>query len=196
MKVYDCSDRDIRTAVLKRMRDRYAEDGDTLVVEELGLAHGKSRIDIAVIGKDIYGLEIKSDRDTLARLPSQMRIYGSSLQRLSIVCSEKYLVQVESMVPDWVGLHLVEGASREEITITTLRRANLNPKIEPVMIAHLLWKQEAVKLLLRKKPGKSLTRKRRIDLYRLLTQHYSCTELVREIGLFMKDRDEWRDRLI
>jgi len=51
----------------KKLR-RHHVDPDTLVVDELGLKHGKCRADIAVINGHLMGYEIKSDDDSLRRL--------------------------------------------------------------------------------------------------------------------------------
>lgn len=55
---------------------------------------------MAVISSDIQGFEIKSDRDTLVRLPSQLEIYSKTPQRLTIVCSKRYIERVLSLIPD------------------------------------------------------------------------------------------------
>jgi hypothetical protein len=55
------------------------------IIEELGVVHGKSRIDIAVINGLMHGYEIKSDKDTLQRLPEQMNMYNSVFNKVTLV---------------------------------------------------------------------------------------------------------------
>lgn len=196
MKSFLCGDFEIRTALLRRKRIEYGKKNDVIVVEELGLAHAKSRIDIAVINSDIHGYEIKSDRDTLVRLPSQLEIYRRSLQRLTIVCSERYTTQVMSMVPDWVGLIKVKVGPRDGTYLESIRKARTNPNVEIKMVAHLLWRNEAVSLLSNKIPEKFLVGKRRYDLYQLVEECYTCSDLVNEIRRFMQTRVERQDRLV
>ena len=196
MNNFACGDAQIREALLRRKKTEYARNKDVIVVEELGLAHAKSRIDIAVINGDIHGYEIKSDRDTLARLPNQLDIYRKTLQRLTIVCSNRYIEQVEFMVPEWVGLIEVHTGPRGGISLCNFRRAKSNPDIDIKMVAHLLWRNEAVRLLSRYMPEKSLARKRRADLYQLIAERYSSKDLVCEIRRFMAIRVEWKDRLV
>lgn len=52
-----------------------ARHAERLVVEELGLFHGASRVDLAVVGRSLHGYEIKSDRDSLDRLEQQAADY-------------------------------------------------------------------------------------------------------------------------
>ena len=196
MNNFACGDAQIRDALLRRKKTEYARNKDVIVVEELGLAHAKSRIDIAVINGDIHGYEIKSDRDTLARLPSQLEVYCKTLQRLTIVCSNRYIEQVKFMVPDWVGLIEVQTGPRGGIILCNLRRAKSNPDVDIIMVAHLLWRNEAVTLLSRHMPEKSLARKRRSDLYRLIEERYSSKDLVCEIRRFMAIRVDWKDRFV
>ena len=196
MNNFACGDAQIREALLRRKKIEYANNKDVIVVEELGLAHAKSRIDIAVINGDIHGYEIKSDRDTLARLPTQLEVYSKTLQRLTIVCSNRYIEQVKFMVPDWVGLIEVETGPRGGVSLCNRRRAKSNPAVDIKMVAHLLWRNEAVTLLSQDKSDKSLARKRRSDLYQLIEDRYSAKDLVREIRRFMAIRVEWKDRLV
>jgi hypothetical protein len=44
-----------------------------LVLDELGIDHGRQRADIAVINGRMTGYEIKSDRDTLAPLSNRAK---------------------------------------------------------------------------------------------------------------------------
>ena len=196
MNNFACCDAQIRQALLRRKKTEYARNKDVIVVEELGLAHAKSRIDVAVINGDIHGYEIKSDRDTLARLPSQLEIYYKTLQRLTIVCSNRYIEQVKFMVPDWVGLIEVKTGPRGGIGLYHRIRAKSNPDVDIKMVAHLLWRNEAVALLSGQMPEKFLARKRRSELYQLIEERYSSKALVCEIRKFMAMRVEWKDRIV
>src|SRR5690242_17854466 len=64
-------DRDVRKALKSKLLREHIADPRTLVLDELGLRHGACRVDIAVVNGSMHGYEIKSDSDTLERLPSQ-----------------------------------------------------------------------------------------------------------------------------
>src|SRR6266478_8085933 len=78
-------DADLRVAALQRLLAHAQQCADTLVLQELGLAHGASRVDIAVINGHIRGVEIKAEADSLDRLPRQVEAYGQVVDRKSVV---------------------------------------------------------------------------------------------------------------
>jgi hypothetical protein len=69
------TDSEIRTALHSKKLSRLRSSQEVLIVDELGLAHARSRVDIAVINGCLHGYEIKSAQDTLARLPAQIATY-------------------------------------------------------------------------------------------------------------------------
>lgn len=71
-------DRDVRQALHRKVLKEHHGDADTLVLDELGLRHGTCRVDIAVVNGYLHGYEIKSDSDTLERLPARSPLMGSS----------------------------------------------------------------------------------------------------------------------
>ena len=64
-------DIDVRTVLAAEVARRYKGDADTLIIHELGVCSGDARIDLAVVNGKLHGYEIKSDADTLKRLPAQ-----------------------------------------------------------------------------------------------------------------------------
>ena len=94
-------DADLRTAALGRLLAHAASAPDTLVVNELGLAHGASRVDIAVINGHIRGVEIKAEADSLERLPRQVEAYGRVVDRATLIADERHLPAALSLLPDW-----------------------------------------------------------------------------------------------
>ena len=73
----------IREALVRKRLRPFRQDMDLLVLQELGLAHARVRVDVAVLNGVLHGYEIKSDRDNLNRLESQLEIYQQALQKLT-----------------------------------------------------------------------------------------------------------------
>jgi hypothetical protein len=94
----------IRTALKSKLLSHYAKDPSTLIVDELGLRHGAARVDVAVINGVIHGFELKSDCDTLKRLPSQIKVYNSVLDRITLVVGNRHLKDSINLVPKWWGI--------------------------------------------------------------------------------------------
>ena len=92
------TDSEIRSALHRKRLRHQKSQPNTLVIDELGLAHARSRIDIAVINGYIHGYEIKSAQDNLDRLGSQLKVYRQTLQKLTIVTAPKHMPKILSEV--------------------------------------------------------------------------------------------------
>jgi hypothetical protein len=79
------NDRRVRTAILRRLSARFSKDPNTLILEEFGIGNGSARVDIAVVNGRIHGFELKSDNDTLDRLPHQVSAFSSVFDRVTLV---------------------------------------------------------------------------------------------------------------
>lgn len=166
---------------------------DILIVDELGLAHARSRIDLVVFNGHLHGYEIKSANDTLDRLARQLDVYCSALQKLTLVVAARHLNQASAMIPDWCGLIEVLKGPRGGMTLAPRRRARMNPSLDPFMLAHLLWRPEAQELLRRQGASTSEVDAPRKRLYRTLADRMSVGELAPAIKTAMASRTMWRD---
>ena len=140
-------DADVRYALHRKILAGHRRDPNTLVLDELCLARGDARVDIAVVNGKLHGYEIKSDADTLQRLPAQAEIYNSTLDLVTIVAGAKHVAKVEAMVPEWWCVKIVSSGPRGGVGFRDIRRGRMNPCIDPIAVAHLLWREEAVELL-------------------------------------------------
>lgn len=161
-------DIDIRTALHETKLQPFRVAPDTIVVNELGLSHSKARIDVAVINGCVHGYEIKSSLDTLERLPRQLELYGKCLEKLTLVCAPRHIARAEKIAPKWCGILKAEKGPRGAITFTTMQRAKSNTQIDPVQLAHLLWRPEAAALLSRFEPSRKMLNRPRKELYEAL----------------------------
>jgi hypothetical protein len=187
------NDPDIRAALFRQRLRRQKTHPNTLVINELGLAHAKSRIDVAVINGCIHGYEIKSAKDSLERLGSQIDIYRQTLQKLTIVAASKHLDSVISLAPDWCGIIEAEQGPRYGIRLNITRIARTNPEIEPVMMAHLLWRTEVIDILVQNGFQPKELRRPRKQLYEMLCEALTLREITTAIRTFMMQRQTWRD---
>jgi len=187
-------DTDIRIALHAKRLRRVKAQADTLVIDELGLAHAKTRVDVAVINGCIHGYEIKSAKDNLSRLATQIDIYRQTLQKLTIVAAPKHIVGIMGLAPEWCGVIAADQGPRGGIKFQVLRNAAANPEIDPVMMAHLLWRNEVIELLDQAGyPAKELRRPRK-QLYETLCEAMTLREITASIRAFMIQRRTWRDR--
>lgn len=138
------NDYHIRTSLKRELLARYLNDPDTLIIDELGLRHGAARIDLAVVNGLLHGYELKSDRDTLERLPDQARIYNSVFDRITLVLGYRHAYEAIKMVPDCWGIKIAEMGLRGGIRFISVRRALNNPLLDVLSVAKLLWRDEAI----------------------------------------------------
>ena len=187
------NDRDIRVVLKEELLHRYKNDENTLVFEEFGLRHGAARIDLVVVNDWIHGYEIKSDRDSLRRLPDQIRVYNSVMDRITIAVGYRYAYEVLRMVPEWWGVKLAENKSRSgTVSLSDARLPHNNPKVDLNEVVALLWRGEALAILEEMGAAKGVRSKSRTDIYRRLVEVSSPEYLRARIRQQLKSRKEWK----
>ena len=84
----------------------------TSLIHELKMPRPSARIDIAVINGSMIGFEIKSDVDSLSRLPQQVRAFSHFFDQMSLVTTDRHLQGARKCIPNWWGIivpRLIEG---------------------------------------------------------------------------------------
>ncbi len=135
-------DRDIRPALLRAVN---AEHPGATLFEEFPVCRN-GRADIAVVNESLWGYEIKSERDSLNRLPRQVEQYEAIFDFCIIVAGERHLKNVNRFIPSHWGIIAARGSSAAT-SIEPVRNPiqNKNRRMEDVI--QLLWKTEASKAL-------------------------------------------------
>lgn len=141
------NDGQIRCRLKEYLRTLYSKDPETVILDELGLRHGYSRIDLAVVNGSLHGFEIKSDRDTLRRLARQAETYNKVLDFVTLVTGQYHADRALSATPEWWGIQVAQGGSDEGIRLVEVRKPSQNPGLDKLAIVRLLWRDEAVSLL-------------------------------------------------
>ncbi len=161
--------------------------------EELGVQHGTARIDIAVINGVMHGYEIKSDRDTLERLPGQMNEFNAVFDKLTLVVGKRHLYDAINIVPDWWGIIVAKIDANHEIFFQTIREAEDNKDQVGVSIARLLWKEEALQILEEQNKAKGVRSKPREFIYQRLANVLDAETLKEKVrDALLVSREGWR----
>lgn len=137
----------IRKALLEQLSKEYAANPEYRVIPELGLWHGAARIDVAVVNGVLHGFEIKSDRDTLARLPEQREAYNSVFDQVTIVVGSRHFIEAFKMIPEWWGVQIAHVGKDGSVFFNQIRESRSNPMQDDISIARLLRRREALDLL-------------------------------------------------
>jgi len=136
------SDRDIRDRLKGDLR---SNRNNIKVINELDINGAVA--DIAVIDKDYFcGYEIKSDRDTLKRLPGQIQIYNYVFDKITIVVGKSKALKVSGIIPEFWGL-IVARNEDNGIILTEIREPKLNKNINKHWLAKKLWRSDIVDIL-------------------------------------------------
>lgn len=182
----------IRKALLVRLSHQYPNT-KYRIVPELGLWHGASRIDIAVVNGILHGFEIKSDRDTLSRLDVQMPAYNSVFDKVTLVVGRTHMVQAFQTIPSWWGLETVGVDGDDRVIFNEIREPNSNPSQDVISIVRLLWRNEALDLLERIGKADGVRSKPRDVVYQRLITALDIQVIKEHVWhVLQHSRESWR----
>ena len=166
-------DQDIRDKLLGDLR---SDINNLKVINELDLMN--ARADIAVIDNKYFsGYEIKSDRDSLKRLPMQIQIYGYVFDKITIVVDESKLRKVSKIIPTFWGIIVATRDVFGEIILTDVRMPRLNRKINKRWLSNKLWRSDIVRILKTKNLYKGRSGCYKGELLGILIDNTSLREL-------------------
>lgn len=135
-------DKDIREPLFEYLEENF---GKVRILEEKRT--GSARADVVMITPDfLYGIEIKSDADTYARLEKQVKNYDWYYDRNIIVVGTSHAAHVSEHVPEWWGIITVERIG-EELDFYVLRQPMDNPKVKDKRKITILWRTELNRVL-------------------------------------------------
>jgi len=167
-------------------------DKDTIVIEELGINHGKYRADIAVLNSRFIGYEIKSNKDSLTRLSEQIKAYNSIFDKVYIVIGHRHEKTIQKILPNWWGIIVIEENKSNDAEIKIIRDSLINNNVDPLSIAKLLWKNEVVEILKQNNIPKNIFREPKAILYEHLLNIVNINELKNFVKYFFSKRNDWR----
>jgi hypothetical protein len=191
MKNLLMNDAQIRMATKQALFAQHMGDPDTVIFEELGIQHGCSRIDLAVVNGELHGFEFKSDKDTLTRLPEQAESYGRVFDRVTLVVGERHLRHAVDIAPDWWGIR-VARMKFGRAQFADLKHAISNPSRDPASIVALLWREEALSFLEELGFAAGLRSKPRHAIYSRLVAELELDVLCKKVRSCLRQRTNWR----
>lgn len=183
-------DNDIRTPLIRKI-SKLNEGHDYRIIPEMAVCDGLSRVDIAVANGNLYGYEIKSDADTLDRLPLQQEYYNRTFDKVFIVVGEKYQPVIENYIPDWWGIYVACYDKHDRVIFKQVRRGRKNKDVCADSLLELLWREE-IEALLKTHGVKGLSGKNR-RILRQLALDMLPTSIIRDYTReTLKSRKDWR----
>lgn len=177
-------DSDIRTALARRVA-KQQRGREFLFVPEIDVWGGwPGRIDqVLITRRQIHGFEIKSDVDTLRRLPVQVQAYSPVLERATLVTTTRHLEAARSVIPRWWGILIASRGRDGSVRIAPLRAPRANPELDVFQVTTFVSRELIVKHI-------------RAQGVRGTSRHdvYSLRQLLVVGALLVMERPDWRHR--
>lgn len=186
------SDKLIRSVLRLHLNQKHQNHTHTRIIEEFDLKHGEARIDMAVINGSMHGYELKSDNDTLLRLPAQIKVYNSVLDKVTLVVGKRHLYEALYLVPEWWGITIAKINDQSKLNLFELREPKNNPQADKFAVVKLLWRMEALNLLHDVGLAKEYKNKTRIEIYKQLVLSFDENTLKDRVRYCLINRKGWR----
>lgn len=186
------NDSHIRLALRRKLYSQYSEDPATLIVDELSLNNGEVRADVAVINSLLRGYELKSDIDSLERLPHQVRGYNAVFDYVTLVVGYRHAYEAVKIIPEWWGLTLVEMTLKEHVRLIAARNARRNSKLDKMALARLLWREEAIAILDQSGMATGIRFKSKDAIYERIVENVDINVLRLWVCQQLRLRTNWR----
>jgi len=190
--MFSTNDSIIRSALKELLEALHATDNKVRIIEELGIQHGTTRVDIAVVNGILHGYEIKSDQDTLKRLPEQIDAFSAVFDKMTLVVGKTHLYEAINIVPDWWGIIIAKIDSNSLVTFNVIREGELNKEQDSVAVARLLWREEALAILIEQGEAKGFYSKTRGLIYKKLSMVFDQESLGKKVRETLFLRKDWR----
>ncbi|WP_405175596.1 sce7726 family protein [Paenibacillus sp. FSL H8-0261] len=187
------NDPEIRGVLYKKiaLQEEFISDPSTILVDELDVCTGSARIDVAVVNGKLHGYEIKSERDNLDRLPSQIEYYNRVFDTLTLVTTKSHISKAREIIPKWWGIDCVNNIG-QDIRIKTIRKPKDNHKVQLLDLTQLLWKDELLELLQSQGINKGVKSKTRYQLGVIVSDKVDREIVSTFVREKLKARTVWR----
>ncbi len=137
------ADNDIRPVLKAAILDA---DPAVALFDELPLLRGNGRADVAAVNGHLVGYEIKSDRDSLIRLPAQIAHYDQIFEQSVLVVAKKHLERARRILPKHWGIMVVDGTDAQ-LKVRSVRTPKPNKQWHADSVIRLMWKTEIAQFL-------------------------------------------------
>ena len=106
---------EIKSVLIDRLFAKNEVCSDAVLISEMVVDSWARRADVVLANGKLSAFEIKSDFDTLTRLPGQLESYRALFERVVVVITPRFLEKVEEIAPEGVGIWVVEGDGPDSI---------------------------------------------------------------------------------
>lgn len=107
----------LKAAIIDRLFDRAHIDDDAVLISEMTVANWSRRADVVLANGALWAFEVKSELDSLTRLPGQLDAFTAHFEKVCVVCAPRFEIGARALLPEGVGLWVAEddGSLRERV---------------------------------------------------------------------------------
>ncbi len=163
-----------------------------LVIDEFVVGE-RGRIDIAVIGDHLAGYELKSDLDTLSRLPRQMDVFGDVFHFCTLVVTSRHLPRARQILRRGWGLAVVDRGVDDTLQYRQIRQAKAIKTVRKLSLVELLWRDETLRALDALGLADGYRTKAKHILWERLATSVELDDLRNIVTAALTARQGWRD---
>jgi hypothetical protein len=164
------------TAIRRALREylTVARPTRERILEEFWIPISHERVDVVHVNGLLRAYEIKSERDSLMRLPRQVAAFSRVFDEATAVIDRKHVDEVIQLVPAWWGL-IEANPDNAHSRLQPLRTARWNPDTDAELQLRLLWKSELLAIV--QTWECAATKMGRENMRKLILSRLSATEI-------------------
>jgi hypothetical protein len=110
------------------------------VIDEFWIPISHERADLVFIQEGLHAFEIKTVRDSLARLSRQVQAYTRVFDTCTAVVAPRHAGEVCRVVPEWWGVWTIP--EKQGVPFCKIRESKYNEFVDPETLVRLLWREE------------------------------------------------------
>lgn len=187
-------DSEMRAAVSQHIEAR-VRDREYLLVPEVDVRWSvPGRLDAMMIADRITGFELKSEADSLARLPRQIHTYGAVAERAVLVVAPRHLQAGLAAAPAWWSVWAaIDGI--DGVKLRQVQRGKLNPGINLLAVLSFL-PRETILAELQRRGRRELSGLRIDELRAEMYRSVPRAQLLNVARTHMLARKDWHRRAL
>ncbi|UVN46216.1 sce7726 family protein [Pseudomonas mosselii] len=139
------SEKEIKILLIDWLFDKKMVD-DAVIINEMVVANWSRRADIAVANGRLYGFEIKSQFDSLKRLPGQLESFQEHFDKVVVVAAPKFISSIERDYPESIGI-LEVSLSSGRPRLRQVRAGRIKEVKDIARLTSLITKSELERFL-------------------------------------------------
>lgn len=187
MKNRGLRDPELRKPLQKWLERKFLGHDDTEILHELRMPRPSGRVDIAIINGRLSGFEIKSDFDSLSRLPRQVRAFSAVFDEVCVVTTSRHSADAKKIIPSWWRLSVHSNKDGKGV-FRTVQKGSRNPNVRTDALLHMLTRSELSDIFRVRRLDLQIRSTRRFQMIERLIEQLEPSEIQFEVRRLLKIR--------